>query len=791
MARRRKQSPTAADPTGGFHPAFFDDEHHHEALEQLAVRALAADDVRSAFKFADRRCRIAPRAQAHHYTLRAEVLHRMRDRDAALADVRHALELLPEDIAANRRMLEWGDGAEQRRAAEVLLEREPNFKALIPAITALRKMTKRKAFAGIQQTDTQIIGWAAWSGRKSVELRIDCGGEIARIAIAAEPGHPLRPCLGHAARIAVARPTSQAAQIVTLSQGHKPFFEKRLPPIQRAALPIRSRTPSRVENSGDDPLTIIVPIYDDYEATKACLDSLLPELQSQRRVTAILVNDVSPDARIVKLVNGFARHDGVQLITNERNLGFVGSVNLALAKAAAGDVILLNADTVVPRGFAMRLRAAARSQPNIGTVVPLSNNGEFTSFPVPNIPNEMSPVDEIMAIDTVAATANADTLVDIPNGTGFCLYVTRECLNAIGILADIFESGYLEDADLCLRAREAGFRNVCAPSIYVGHAGTRSFGAQKRALVMRNMGRLEARFPDYRNECAMFVKADPLKGVRAAIEQQMPAVIAGAVLLVCGPGPSGAVAAARARELAAAGSKAILAELRPHSLYMAVHITDPSEGMPQSLAFALSPAAPRQELYRYLNGLRPSRVELIGPPVVPGEFFDLLQEFPRSKVTKLNTRKSAAPIALGAPAGSAHALGLLAMSAGASDHGLIETIARMMESKRAGAAIAVIGKTLNDLELLKIPNVSVSGAIDPDEIEDVLQHYGVKALVVATQQPLSGHPLINAVMASSFPVACFDGSSGRQAAKRDNLLIDPAMSKLNAAKAIRTWFDHL
>src|SRR5690348_14075850 len=102
MARRRKQCPTAADPTDGFHPAFFDDEHHHEALEQLAVRALAAGDVQSAFRFADRRCRIAPRAKAHHYTLRAEILHRMRDRKAALADIRHALELLPEDVAANR-----------------------------------------------------------------------------------------------------------------------------------------------------------------------------------------------------------------------------------------------------------------------------------------------------------------------------------------------------------------------------------------------------------------------------------------------------------------------------------------------------------------------------------------------------------------------------------------------------------------------------------------------------------------------------------------------------------------
>src|ERR1700754_2806000 len=167
MARRRKQPSTADAPTGGVHFAFFDEESHHEALEQLAVQALAKGDVRAAFKFADRRCRIAPRAQAHHYTLRAEILRRLGERDATLRNIKRALELLPEDIAANRRMLEWGDGADRQAAAEVLLASEPNFKSLPSVIAALRKMSKRKGFASVRHTETHVIGWAAWSGRKS------------------------------------------------------------------------------------------------------------------------------------------------------------------------------------------------------------------------------------------------------------------------------------------------------------------------------------------------------------------------------------------------------------------------------------------------------------------------------------------------------------------------------------------------------------------------------------------------------------------------------------------------
>jgi len=839
MARRRKQPSTADAPTGGVHPAFFDDEHHHEALEQLAVRMLATGDLRSAFKFADRRCRVAPRAQAHHYTLRAEILHRMGDRDAALSDIRRTLELLPEDIAANRRMLDWGNDAEKLGAAEVLLEREPNFKSLAAVIKALRKISKRKAFATIQATDTHIIGWAAWSGRKSVELRIDSEGGITRTAIAADPDHPLGPSLGRAASISIPRPKSQAPLIAALSDGKKSFYEKLLPPPVRRASAIASSAkrplPARRGDAGNDLLTIIVPVYDDYDATKACLDSLLPELQSRTR--AILVNDASPDARIKAHLDGLAGHHCVQLIANDRNLGFVGSVNLALTTITTGDVILLNADTVVTPGFAARLRAAARSEPNIGTVVPLSNNGEFTSFPIPNTPNEMASMEHIVAIDDAARAVNAKSIIDIPNGTGFCLYVTRECLDAIGILSDIFESGYLEDADFCLRAREAGFRNVCAPSIYIGHAGSRSFGAQKRALVMRNMGRLEARFPDYRNECAMFVKANPLRSVRAAIERQLPSLSAGAVLLVHGPGPSATVAAARAAQLAADGTTSILAELRPNASPPALHLIDPSEGLPQSLAFEISAAEAPHALAEYLRQLQPSRLEFVGPPLLPGELLELLlgpgvpfcvpfdvlvseampaqwhdllkradrilapdaqaaaflqREASHPKPVRLKPRKGVAAVVRGAPADDSDALGLLVLDGNnAADHGLISAVARATEDRRRGPAIVIIGKTLNDLELMKNPNVSVTGAVDHIEIDDLLRHYGVRALLVAARQPLFGHPLVGAVLSSSFPVAVFDWSFGQVAAGPSNLLIDPALPNLEAAKAVRNWFDRI
>src|SRR5262249_47347250 len=152
---------------------------------------------------------------------------------------------------------------------------------------------------------------------------------------------------------------------------------------------------------------------------------------------------------------------------------------------------------IVPPRFINRLAAAAHSSSDIGTVTPFSNNGEYVSFPIPNTFNPLGPYSEVARLDAIAAKVNSGKVVDIPSGIGFCLYITRACCDRVGHFADDFARGYLEDVDFCLRAREQGFRNVCAPSVYVGHAGSRSFGAEKRSLVVRNLRLIEQRFPKH------------------------------------------------------------------------------------------------------------------------------------------------------------------------------------------------------------------------------------------------------------------------------------------------------
>jgi tetratricopeptide (TPR) repeat protein len=111
---------------------------HHQALEVLCVKALERGDIEAAYRLSDRRCRIRPLAEAHCFVLRSEALYRMGERVAALADLDTALQIAPDDLAANRRMLAWGEAEQQIASARTLISHERNPRIRKQAATILR-----------------------------------------------------------------------------------------------------------------------------------------------------------------------------------------------------------------------------------------------------------------------------------------------------------------------------------------------------------------------------------------------------------------------------------------------------------------------------------------------------------------------------------------------------------------------------------------------------------------------------------------------------------------------------
>lgn len=264
--------------------------------------------------------------------------------------------------------------------------------------------------------------------------------------------------------------------------------------------------------------TVVVPIYDAATATAACLAALKRSISAD--VEVLLADDASPDPAIAPMLDAFAASRSRTRVTrNARNLGFVGTVNRALAETA-GDVLLLNSDTLPTPGFLGRMERCAASDERIGSVTPFSNHAEICSFPAFCGPNPLP--DDLDAVAAAFAVEAATAPIDLPTGVGFCMWLRRAAIDAIGDFdSATFGRGYGEENDWCQRAEAHGWRNVLCPSAYVAHVGHASFKQTGERPGGENLRRLVARYPGYNAQVADFIARDPAAPIRTRVAARL------------------------------------------------------------------------------------------------------------------------------------------------------------------------------------------------------------------------------------------------------------------------------
>lgn len=245
----------------------------------------------------------------------------------------------------------------------------------------------------------------------------------------------------------------------------------------------------------DQCLTVILPVYNAAELVRSCLESLFePELDAA--ITELLiVDDASTDPDIPLRLHAFAQRDRrVTLIRNPTNLGYLLSVNQALARVR-GAVILLNSDTRVGPGWASRLRAGAARYPRLGALTPLSNNATFSS--IGGSQGEPISAEGFAAAERRIAARRGSDYPLAPTGMGFCLYLTPLARSVADGFDSRFAPGYEEENDLCMRLRGFGLQCRIATDVLVFHAGSGSFGDRQRQLKQDHYRLIQKIHPCY------------------------------------------------------------------------------------------------------------------------------------------------------------------------------------------------------------------------------------------------------------------------------------------------------
>jgi GT2 family glycosyltransferase len=233
-------------------------------------------------------------------------------------------------------------------------------------------------------------------------------------------------------------------------------------------------------------VSAVIVAWNSGDALAACVDSLR---ESSERAGAALEVVIVDNASSDGAVESLPLAAGDVVVRNAVNAGYGVAVTQGIARASAPWILLANPDLVVDPWFVNSLLVAARQvAPDVATLVP-----ELRFAARPDIVNCRGlTVDEVGVPAEVDAGTNVgsravDTATILGGSSGCCL-LRADHVRALGGPEPMFFA-YLEDVDLALRLRCAGYGTLFVQDAVAFHEGSASTGARsplKVFLVARN-----------------------------------------------------------------------------------------------------------------------------------------------------------------------------------------------------------------------------------------------------------------------------------------------------------------
>lgn len=261
-------------------------------------------------------------------------------------------------------------------------------------------------------------------------------------------------------------------------------------------------------------VNVIIPVYDGYDETIECINSVV-NAQNTIVYNLIVIDDCSPCKELSRKLVELSHTLKFELHINETNRGFVKTVNRGMKLNTDNDVVLLNADTIVPDGWLDQLVDVAYESCLNGTVTPMSNNATICSYPEFCVENTLEQDKDVNYYNKLLKSANGNSSIDLPTAHGFCMFIKREVINEVGFFDEKkWGMGYGEENDFSLRAQQAGWKNVASVGTYVQHVGSVSFAESSSEFIQINLKKLNGIYPEYAANVNSFIVNDPLREYR-------------------------------------------------------------------------------------------------------------------------------------------------------------------------------------------------------------------------------------------------------------------------------------
>jgi hypothetical protein len=200
---------------------------------------------------------------------------------------------------------------------------------------------------------------------------------------------------------------------------------------------------------------IIIPVYNQGEMTRRCLESVKAHSKDYRILLIDNGSDPEEWAMIVHRLAPMPYGDlGIRL---PENIGFVKAVNIALGHSTAPYIVLLNNDVEVAADWLDKLEEPFHYRyGKVGAVGCLS-----TSSTTPRPKPEHRRGYEVLH--------DGDFL------PFFCVMLSREAIEKTGLLNEAFGIGLHDDTEYCRRLQANGFKLARTLDLTVYHKGQATF----------------------------------------------------------------------------------------------------------------------------------------------------------------------------------------------------------------------------------------------------------------------------------------------------------------------------